>query len=69
LPKGSAGSATPNSITSATSPFGSLYETRSHLLVARDLEYTPHDAWHEMETQALVVTRLLNAFMRTLRPD
>jgi four helix bundle protein len=48
---------------------GSLAETRNHLMVARDRHYTAPENWAALDEQCLVVTRLLNALMKHLRPN
>jgi four helix bundle protein len=48
---------------------GSLAETQNHLFLARDRGYTPPERWHPLHEQTMVVFRLLNAFMKRLRPD
>jgi four helix bundle protein len=46
---------------------GSLFESQSELVLARDLGYNTHEEWLTVNAQAILVRKLLRAFMRTLR--
>jgi four helix bundle protein len=48
---------------------GSLYETQNHLLVARDLGYCTQEEWKAVHQQSMIVLRLLQGLMRSLRPS
>jgi len=45
----------------------SLEETRYHGLLARELEYIEPSAYERFETRAEKISRMLNAFVRSLR--
>ncbi|GAA5513591.1 hypothetical protein Dcar01_02332 [Deinococcus carri] len=47
---------------------GSLAETTYFLLLARDLDYLPHDDHDTLNREATEVRRMLIAFHRRLRP-
>lgn len=47
---------------------GSLYETESHLFVARRLGFIGDEALDRVDAQLGVVARMLNGLIRSLRP-
>lgn len=47
---------------------GSLGETQNHLLLARDLKYLAETDFQKLAAQAVSVHKLLNAFLRSLKP-
>lgn len=47
---------------------GSLGETQNHLLLARDLGYLTNDDFQNLAQQAIAVHKLLNAFIRSIKP-
>ena len=46
---------------------GSLTEVQNQLVIARDVGYLPKDAFSQLAIQAVVVHKLLNAFIRKTR--
>lgn len=47
---------------------GSLAETQNHLLLARDLGYLNEADFQKLAQQAVIVHKLLNAFIRSIKP-
>lgn len=48
---------------------GSLAETQNHLLLARDLAYLAEVDFQKLVRHAVVVHKLLNSFISSLKPD
>lgn len=48
---------------------GSVSESEYQLLLARDLEYLKPESHRQLDTQANEVKRMLNSFIKTLRPE
>lgn len=46
---------------------GSLAETQNQLLIARDVGYMKSEVFDKMESQLVVVQRLLNGFIKSTR--
>lgn len=46
---------------------GSLAETQNHLLLARDLGYLKQETFHQLAEQTVLVHKLMNGFIRSLR--
>lgn len=48
---------------------GSASETEYHLILARDLEYVPRDAWEQLNATTIEVKRMPAALILKLRTD
>lgn len=47
---------------------GSLTETQSQLLIARDLSYLPNDDFNLIANQSVVVSKLINGLIKSISP-
>ena len=46
---------------------GSAYETRDHLIAARDLSYVPEQEWQEADALAQRVIQMVNGYIRSTK--